>query len=88
MIFFLFSLPDSWVWEGIYIYLFNYFVILEGGSLSIFTHHYRRRLHRKASVKALIKNGIISQRIERENVFWLACLFVCFSCLLFSPVHV
>lgn len=39
-------------------------------------------------VNALIKNGMISQRIERENVFWLASLFVCFCCLLFSPVHV
>lgn len=31
----------------------------------------------KVSVNALIKKGIISQRIERETVFWFTCLFVC-----------
>lgn len=40
---FLFSLPDSWVGEGFFIYLYINFVILEGGSLSIFTHHYRHQ---------------------------------------------
>lgn len=95
---FLFSALDSWEWAAVVFPFFSPSPFV----YSIFSHfrgrfslHIRSSLWAKPSpkkppkkrVNALIKNGMISRRIERENVFWLASLFVCLRCLLFSPVH-
>lgn len=88
--FLFYPLPDSWVWEGFFLYKKKIiYLIIFTRRVSLHIHLYlQAKPAPKVSVNALIKKGIISQRIERETVFWFTCLFVCFYCLLFSPVHV
>lgn len=88
--FLFYPLPDSWVWEGFFLYKKKIiYLIIFTRRVSLHIHLYlQAKPAPKVSVNALIKKGIISQRIERETVFWFTCLFVCFYCLLFSPVHI
>lgn len=82
---FLFSVPDSLMGEGFFFYPFFFLALVFLFFLfcnlrrwvSQHIHSSLQATHSpKASVNALIKNRIISQRIERENVF-LVGLFVC-----------
>lgn len=77
--FLFYPLPGSWVWEGFFLYKKkNYLFSNFTRRVSLHIHLYlQAKPAPKVSVNALIKKGIISQRIERETVFWFTCLFVC-----------